>query len=81
MPVIRLETLINADQNTVFDLSRSIDLHQISTAQTNERVVAGRFSGLILLDESVAKLKLLNSFNINSSKMKIISYEIALTNN
>lgn len=53
MPVIRLETLINADQKTVFDFSRSIDLHQISTAQTNERVVAGRSSGLIQLGESV----------------------------
>lgn len=53
MPVIRLETFINADQAIVFDLARSIDLHQISTAHTNERAIAGKMSGLIELDESV----------------------------
>lgn len=53
MPEIRLETYINADINLVFDLSRSIDLHQISTADTEEKVVGGRFSGLILLGEQV----------------------------
>lgn len=53
MPEIRLETYINADINLVFDLSRSIDLHQISTADTEEKVVGGRLSGLILLGERV----------------------------
>lgn len=53
MPVIRLETFIKANQSTVFDLARSIDLHQISTAHTNERAVAGKTSGLIELNESV----------------------------
>lgn len=53
MPEIRLETYINADINLVFDLSRSIDLHQISTADTEEKVVGGRLSGLILLGEQV----------------------------
>lgn len=53
MPEIRLETYINADVNLVFDLSRSVDLHQISTADTEEKVVGGRFSGLILLGEQV----------------------------
>ena len=53
MPIIRLETFVNADQQTVFDLARSIDLHQISTAHTNERAVAGKTSGLLELNESV----------------------------
>ena len=53
MPIIRLETSINADQQAVFDLARSIDLHQISTAHTNERAVAGKTSGLLELNESV----------------------------
>lgn len=53
MPEIRLETYINAHINLVFDLSRSIDLHQISTAETEEKVVGGRLSGLILLGEEV----------------------------
>lgn len=53
MPVIRLETLIKADRGIVFDLARNIDLHQISTAHTNERAIAGKTSGLIELNESV----------------------------
>lgn len=53
MPIIRLETFIHADQETVFNLARSIDLHLISTAHTNERAVAGKMSGLIELGESV----------------------------
>ncbi|PZR23652.1 MAG: cell division protein [Flavobacterium psychrophilum] len=53
MPVIRLQTLINAPVPVVFDLSRSIDLHKISTAQTNEEAIAGTTSGLIALGESV----------------------------
>jgi ligand-binding SRPBCC domain-containing protein len=53
MPVIELETRIAAPINVVFDLSRSIDLHIKSTAQTNERAVAGCTSGLIGLDEDV----------------------------
>ena len=53
MPIIHLETLINAEKEAVFDLARSIDLHQISTAHTNERAVAGKTSGLIELNESV----------------------------
>nr|WP_068891144.1 SRPBCC family protein [Pedobacter panaciterrae] len=53
MPIIKLETFINADQAIVFDLGRSIDLHQISTAHTNERAVEGKTSGLIELNESV----------------------------
>lgn len=53
MPVITLETYINADKQTVFDLARSIDLHQISTKHTNEKAIAGRLSGLIELNETV----------------------------
>lgn len=37
----------------VFDLSRSIDLHKVSTAHTNEEAIAGRTEGLIALGESV----------------------------
>ena len=53
MPTIYLSTFIRATPTTIFDLSRSIDLHQISTKQTQERVIAGRMSGLIELGESV----------------------------
>lgn len=53
MPKIELRTEIKADKEIVFDLSRSIDLHKISTEQTNEEAIAGKTSGLIGLNESV----------------------------
>ncbi|MBW4889725.1 SRPBCC family protein [Mucilaginibacter sp. HMF5004] len=54
MPVIRIETLINAPVGVCFDLSRSIDMHVASTRHTGERAVAGRTSGLIELNETVS---------------------------
>lgn len=53
MPTIYLKTFILAKPDVVFDLSRSIDLHQVSTKHTQETVIAGRMSGLIELGESV----------------------------
>ena len=53
MAEIYLETLINADVKTVFDLSRNIDFHQKSTAKTNEKAIAGKTRGLIELGETV----------------------------
>ncbi len=53
MPRIELKTEIKAAIEIVFDLSRSIDLHKISTAQTNEKAIAGKTSGLIGMNESV----------------------------
>ena len=53
MPLISITTEINAPIERVFDLSRSIDLHSISTAHTGEEAIAGRTSGLIGLGETV----------------------------
>jgi ligand-binding SRPBCC domain-containing protein len=53
MPIINLETKIKSTIDTCFDLSRSIDLHKISTAQTNEKAIDGKITGLISLDEFV----------------------------
>lgn len=53
MPVIKLETKINAPVERVFDLSRSIDLHTKSTSKSNEKAIAGRTCGLIDLGETV----------------------------
>lgn len=53
MPIIKLQTIIKANKEVVFDLSRSIDLHKISTEHTNEQAIAGKTSGLIGLNESV----------------------------
>jgi ligand-binding SRPBCC domain-containing protein len=47
MPKIELKTEIKARKEIVFDLSRSIDLHKISTEHTNEEAVDGKTSGLI----------------------------------
>ncbi len=53
MPTIKLETVIHAPQNIVFDLSRSIDLHKISTKHTHEEAIGGVTAGLIGLNQSV----------------------------
>ncbi len=53
MPIIKLETTINADINICFDLSRSIDLHVISTASSNEKAISGTIKGLINMNESI----------------------------
>ncbi|WP_340066580.1 SRPBCC family protein [Ascidiimonas aurantiaca] len=53
MSKILLYTQIKADKHLVFDLSRSIDLHKISTRHTNETAIAGKTQGLILMDETV----------------------------
>ncbi|MEM8510347.1 MAG: SRPBCC family protein [Bacteroidota bacterium] len=55
MPRIELRTYINAKQQVVFDLSRSVTLHKISTAHTNETAIAGRTEGLMELNESVTR--------------------------
>jgi ligand-binding SRPBCC domain-containing protein len=53
VPVIELTTLIHAPIQRVFDLSRSVDLHSVSTAHTGERAVAGVTSGLMALGQEV----------------------------
>lgn len=53
MPIIQLQTGIEASRELVFDLSRSVDLHQISTRHSHETAVAGITSGLMGLNDSV----------------------------
>jgi len=53
MPSIHLTTFIAAPVERVFDLSRSVNLHKISTAHTNEKIVAGKMHGLISEGETV----------------------------
>lgn len=53
LPTIHQTVQIAAPSEMVFDLARSIDLHVESTIQTGERVVGGRKTGLIELNESV----------------------------
>lgn len=53
MPIIELQTRINAPKEIVFDLARNITLHEISTGNSNEKAIGGITSGLINLNESV----------------------------
>lgn len=53
MTTIKLTTNIKAPIQTVFDLSRNIDVHQLSTFKSKEKAIAGTTKGLINLYESV----------------------------
>lgn len=53
MAAFRIVTTIAAPIELCFDLSRDIDFHVRSMAETGERAVAGRTSGLIELGETV----------------------------
>ncbi len=53
MPTILIRTTVNAPISRCFDLSRSIDLHKISTASTGEEAIAGVTTGLIGMGEQV----------------------------
>jgi len=53
MPIIELQTKIRSSPEICFDLSASIELHQISTHRTKERAIAGKTSGIIHLGETV----------------------------
>lgn len=53
MPLIEVITDINAPIDLVFDLSRSIDLHQQSQLAHRETAVGGRTSGLIEEGEEI----------------------------
>lgn len=70
MTEIILLTTINAPTQTIFDCARSIDIHQLSTAQTNEKAIAGRTSGLCELgDEVTWRAKHFGIYQTLSSKI------------
>lgn len=53
MPKIHVTSFIAAPIERVFDLSRSINMHQISTAPTKEKAIDGTMNGLINKNETV----------------------------
>jgi ligand-binding SRPBCC domain-containing protein len=53
MALILLEMRIHSSPEICFDLSTSIDLHKLSTAETGEEAIAGKTSGLIQAGEFV----------------------------
>lgn len=53
MTTIKLTTKIKASKQVVFDLSRNIDLHQLSMKDSKEKAIEGITSGLINLNDTV----------------------------
>ncbi len=53
MPTIYLTTKIKAPIEKMFDLARNLDLHKISTGNSNEEAIGGVTSGLINQGEEV----------------------------
>ncbi|HEY1348231.1 MAG TPA: SRPBCC family protein [Ktedonobacteraceae bacterium] len=53
MPVIRLETSIQASIERCFDLSLSVDLHRLSSSKAHKRPVAGVLTGMMKLGDTV----------------------------
>jgi ligand-binding SRPBCC domain-containing protein len=53
VPKIYLATRIAASPQRCFDLARSVEIHQQSTASSGERAVAGVTAGLLVLGDSV----------------------------
>ncbi|MDO9377028.1 MAG: SRPBCC family protein [Bacteroidota bacterium] len=74
MPTIHVTTLIKAPVQRVFDLSRSVTLHKISTARSNEKAIAGVLSGLIEVNETVT-WQAKHLFKVRQFTSKIISME------
>lgn len=67
---IVLHTTVKAPIQTVFDCARSIDIHLLSTAQTNEKAIAGRTNGLCELgDEVTWRAKHFGIYQTLSSKI------------
>ena len=70
MTEIVLTTSINAPIQIVFDCARSVDIHLLSTAKTNEKAIAGRTSGLCELgDEITWRAKHFGIYQTLSSKI------------
>lgn len=53
MPTIIIETEIQAPIELCFDLARDVEIHCATTDQTQERIVAGKTSGLLELGDQV----------------------------
>jgi ligand-binding SRPBCC domain-containing protein len=53
VPIIRLETVIDAPIERCFDLTRSVEAHIASTSRTKERAVAGVITGLLGMGDTV----------------------------
>lgn len=53
MPKIRMETRVETPLQRCFDLARNIGLHLEAARDSGEKVIAGKTSGLLALDDEV----------------------------
>ncbi|MEJ7861829.1 MAG: SRPBCC family protein [Pyrinomonadaceae bacterium] len=53
MPIIKIEIIVDAPRERVFDLARSIDLHTETMSEHKEKAVAGKINGLVNIGETV----------------------------
>jgi ligand-binding SRPBCC domain-containing protein len=53
MPFLHLTTFIEAPQQRVFDLSRSIRLHKDSMTRFEEKAISGTVTGLVQMNDEV----------------------------
>jgi ligand-binding SRPBCC domain-containing protein len=53
MPIITAETLIHAPLELCFDFARDIEIHCLTTANTEERIVDGKSFGLLELGDVI----------------------------
>jgi ligand-binding SRPBCC domain-containing protein len=75
MPLIELTTSIHAPISRCFDLARSIDLHKLSTKETNEEAIAGVTFGLIGEGQQVTwKAKHFGISQTLTSKITLFEY-------
>lgn len=75
MPIIKLSTDINASIEKCFNLSRSVDIHLLSAAKTNEIVLAGRTEGYFELNDIVTwKAKHFGTFQKLTVKITKMEY-------
>lgn len=80
MPIIRLQTQINAPVERCFQLALSIDLHKASTAGTNEEAIAGVTSGIIGLNETVTwRAKHFGVYFKMTSKITALTNNVSFT--
>ena len=80
MAKIHLTSFIAAPIERVFDLSRSINLHQISTASSNEKAIDGVLTGLINKDETVTwQAKHLFKTRLFTSKITAMQSPVSFT--
>lgn len=53
MPVIEIETIINAPIEKCFEICLNVDLHKESAKHTDERIIGGVQSGILRLGDEV----------------------------